>query len=74
MIIPIYQAKAKLSELIQAALAGKEVIIAKGKEPVIRLQVLEGYKTKRRLGGAKGALLYMSDDFDDPIDDFQEYI
>lgn len=29
---------------------------------------------KRRIGALKGTLLYMADDFDDPLDDFKDYM
>ena len=39
-IVTIYQAKTHLSKLIQEALAGEEIIIAKGKNPVVKLTVV----------------------------------
>ncbi|MDO4681569.1 MAG: hypothetical protein Q4B17_02115 [Lautropia sp.] len=37
MQVTVHAAKTQLSRLIDAALAGEEVIIARGKDPVIRL-------------------------------------
>lgn len=37
MQVPIHAAKTNLSKLIEAALAGEEVIIAKGNQPVVKL-------------------------------------
>lgn len=37
MQVTIHAAKTNLSKLIEAALAGEEVVIAKGKTPVVRL-------------------------------------
>lgn len=37
MIIPVHEAKTQLSRLIEAALAGEEVVIARGRTPVVRL-------------------------------------
>lgn len=31
-------------------------------------------KPKRRFGSMKGLVVYMADDFDAPLDDFEEYI
>jgi antitoxin (DNA-binding transcriptional repressor) of toxin-antitoxin stability system len=70
----IHEAKTHLSSLIQAALNGKEVIIARGNKPVVRLDVLPEMRSHRKIGNAKGLILFMSDDFDDPIDDFREYM
>jgi prevent-host-death family protein len=72
--VTIHEAKTNLSKLIKKALAGEEVIIAKGDEPLVKLVSLPGKKPKRRLGGAKGLVKYMADDFDAPMDDFKEYM
>ena len=72
--VNIHEAKTQLSKLIQAALSGKEVIIAKGNKPVVRLEVLPEARSTRKIGNAKGLVLAMADDFDDPLDDFREYM
>lgn len=40
MQVTIHEAKTNLSRLIQAALAGEEVVIAKGKQPLVKLVVV----------------------------------
>ena len=70
----IHEAKTQLSKLIQAAISGKQVIIARGNKPVVRLEVLPEAQVKRRIGNAKGLILSMADDFDEPLDDFKEYM
>jgi antitoxin (DNA-binding transcriptional repressor) of toxin-antitoxin stability system len=72
--VNIHEAKTQLSKLIQAALNGKEVIIAKGNRPVVRLEVLPEARGNRRIGTAKKLIRSISDDFDEPIDDFKEYM
>jgi antitoxin (DNA-binding transcriptional repressor) of toxin-antitoxin stability system len=72
--VNIHEAKTQLSKLIQAALNGKQVIIDRGNKPVVRLEVLPGARGKRKIGNAKGLVLKMADDFDEPIDDFREYM
>lgn len=72
--VNIHEAKTQLSKLIQAALNGKNVIIARGNKPVVRLEVMPEAKGERKIGNAKGLLLSMSDDFDEPLDDFDEYM
>lgn len=71
-LVTIHEAKTHLSKLIQAALSGEEVIIAKGKTPLIKLVVVASAKKERKLGSAKG-LVTISSDFDEPLDDFSEY-
>jgi len=71
--INIHEAKTNLSKLIQEALNGEEVIIAKGNKPVVKLVPLQQQKVKRQLGLAKGKIT-MTDDFDAPLDDFTAYM
>jgi prevent-host-death family protein len=44
--VTIHAAKTQLSKLIEAALAGEEVVIAKGDTPVVKLVPLEPPKFK----------------------------
>ncbi len=53
--INLNEAKAHLSRLVDAALAGEEVIIAKAGQPVVRLIPIEGL-SPRQPGIAKGRL------------------
>ena len=72
--VNIHEAKTQLSKLIQAALNGRQVIIARGNKPVVRLEVLPEARSNRKIGNAKGLILSMADDFDEPLDDFREYM
>lgn len=74
MQVNIHEAKTNLSKLIQRALAGEEVIIARDNVPVVKLVALEAPKPQRRLGGAKDFILYIADDFDAPLEDFADYM
>ncbi len=50
-IVTIHEAKTNLSRLIARVLAGEEVTIARGKEPVVKLMpVNEPLKAQRKLG------------------------
>lgn len=72
--VTIHEAKTHLSKLIQEALSGETVIIAKGRKPLIRLEVLPEAKPVRRIGGKKKLVVEMTDDFDEPLDDFSDYM
>lgn len=71
--VNIHEAKTHLSKLIQEAIAGEDVIIAKGNKPVVKLVALSSQKLQRQLGTAKGKIT-MTDDFDEPLDDFASYM
>nr|MBF0223205.1 type II toxin-antitoxin system Phd/YefM family antitoxin [Desulfobulbaceae bacterium] len=70
----IAEAKAHFSEIIQKALLGEEIIIAKGNRPLVKIVPLTSATEKRKPGSGAGLLQYMADDFDTPLDDFKEYI
>ncbi len=66
MEVNIHEAKTHLSRLLERVALGEEVIIAKAGKPVARLVAIEGHKTKRPLGLAKGQIV-IADDFDAPL-------
>ena len=72
--VTIHEAKTHLSRLINEALRGEEIIIAKGKKPLVRLIALAEARQERRLDGVKGLVVAISDDFDAPLADFNEYM
>lgn len=72
--VTIHEAKTHLSRLIRQALAGEEIIIARGQQPLVKLVVLPEARPVRRIGGGKGVIQHISDDFDAPLDDFQDYM
>ncbi len=71
--VTIHEAKTQLSRLIKQALAGEEIIIARGKEPLVKLVPLPGQRKVRRIGGASGLVEYMAEDFDEPLEVFGDY-
>lgn len=65
-LVNIHQAKTNFSQLINRALKGEEVVIAKSGIPIIRLTPYEKKSTPRKGGQLKG-LLIVEDNFDDPL-------
>jgi antitoxin (DNA-binding transcriptional repressor) of toxin-antitoxin stability system len=72
--VTIKEAKTHLSKLIKRALAGEEIVIGKGQQPLVKLVALPEVPQQRRIGHAEGVILYMADDFDDPLPEFEEYM
>jgi prevent-host-death family protein len=69
----LYDAKTRLSELVDRAAAGEEIVIAKHGKPLARLLPMPIEKPSREPGGWEG-LLWTADDFDAPIPpDIQRY-
>lgn len=70
--VNIHEAKTHFSRLIQQAVDGEEIVVAKGNKPIAKLVALNPLAPKRRLGTAKGRI-QISPDFDKPLVDFKEY-
>jgi prevent-host-death family protein len=62
----LYDAKTNLSQLVDRAAAGEEIIIAKNGVPLARLVPLEQRATPRQPGGWEGRVT-IADDFDEPL-------
>jgi prevent-host-death family protein len=62
----LYEAKTHLSELVDRAATGEEIIIAKNGVPMARLVPLSKRTQKRRPGGWEGKV-WVADDFDAPL-------
>ena len=68
----IAEFKAHLSHLVNRALAGEEVIVARDNRPLLKLVPIESPPAKRQPGSARG-LVKMAADFDETPQDFAEY-
>ncbi len=66
--VNLYEAKTHLSELVERAAAGEEIIIAKAGSPMARLVPFAGARPERRPGRAKGRIR-IATDFDAPLPD-----
>lgn len=62
----LYEAKTRLSQLVEDAAAGEEIVIAKAGKPRARLVALPPAKRVRRPGGSKGRI-WIASDFDAPL-------
>ncbi|MBL8573393.1 MAG: type II toxin-antitoxin system Phd/YefM family antitoxin [Hyphomicrobiaceae bacterium] len=65
MQVTVHVAKTNLSKLIEAALAGEEVIIARGKRPAVRIVPVE--QRPFRVGILSGELTGAGPDFFAPM-------
>lgn len=73
IMVNVHEAKTTLSALLAAVERGEEVVIARNGEPVAKLVHYVQEPKVRRLGCAMGLITYMAEDFDAPLDDFDEY-
>lgn len=66
MIVNIHEAKTNFSKLINRALNGEEIIIAKDGSPLITLTPYNPEVSKRK-GGQFNGIMQIADDFDAPL-------
>jgi prevent-host-death family protein len=72
IMVNIHEAKTQLSKLIQRALNGEEVIIAKDGSPVVKLTPIQAEGSNRPDPGLYAGQITIMDNFDDPLDEFEE--
>jgi antitoxin (DNA-binding transcriptional repressor) of toxin-antitoxin stability system len=64
--VTIHKAKTELSRLIEKACRGEEIVIARGKTPVVRLVAIGDKKGQRKPGALRGKLK-VGPEFFDPL-------
>jgi antitoxin (DNA-binding transcriptional repressor) of toxin-antitoxin stability system len=81
--VDLKKAKAQLDNLIQIARGGEDVVIMENNEPILKLvrvqpesesTALHGKDIPHRRSGSARGLISMSDDFDEPLNDFGDYL
>jgi prevent-host-death family protein len=64
--VNIYDAKTRLSQLVDKAAAGEDVVVSRNGKPLARITRLEQPKRPIRFGVLKGKLI-IATDFDAPL-------
>ena len=73
MKLTLNEAQNQLLKLLQSVSEWQEVIIKNSEGQNFQLILLPTVSNKPQFGGAKG-LVKMLDNFDDPLDDFEDYM
>ena len=68
----MHEAKTKLSQLVERAQAGEEIVIARNGEPVARLVPVPRPNSFAALRGSWRGQVHIADDFDELPDDIAE--
>lgn len=66
--INMHEAKTQLSRLVEQALAGEEILIARAGKPLVRLVPVEA-QTRRRTPGRLTGKIWIAPDFDETPQD-----
>ncbi|MDX6266101.1 MAG: hypothetical protein QOD70_841 [Frankiales bacterium] len=69
--VNLYEAKTHLSELVERAANGEEIVIAKSGRPRVRLVPICTRSTPRRVGTLRGKIVVRKD-FDEPLTELFE--
>ena len=69
----VVEAKSHLSDLLRKALRGEDVVIARDNKPLVRLVPLDRPLLRREPGSARGQV-WMASDFDETLEDFEDYV
>ena len=72
--IGIFESKTHFSEIIRRVLAGERFVITRRGEPVAELRPVEPKKRPLRRGSCKNPGFWMAPDFDEPLEDFADYM
>jgi prevent-host-death family protein len=68
----MHEAKTKLSQLVERAEAGEDIVIARNGKPVARLVPVASENSLAAVHGALRGRVHFSDDFDELPDDIAE--
>ncbi len=72
MKVSVYEAKSKLSQMINKALEGEEVIVTRNGEETVRLVPVQKNKQQDWIGMYDGQIT-IEDDFDAPLEEFDYF-
>ena len=71
--INVHAAKTHFSRLLARVEKGEEIIIARGGKPVAKLMPIRpSLKDRAPFGFMKDSIVYMADDFDAPMPEFED--
>ena len=70
--VGMHEAKTKLSQLVERAAAGEEIVIARNGKPVARLVPVASTNSLAAVRGALRGKVHMANDFDELPDDIAE--
>ncbi len=71
--VDLKEAETKLAELIGIVAQGEDVVIKGDDGSAFKIVLLEKKEPYPKFGSAKG-LVEISDEFEEPIEDFEEYM
>lgn len=71
--VDLKEAQSQLPDLVRRAAQGEEIVIVENHQPRVQLVAIQEPQKKRTPGTAKG-LIEIADAFDEPLEDFRDYM
>jgi prevent-host-death family protein len=68
--VDLKDAQQDLAKLIEQVAAGDEVVITRDHQPIVKIVAV---KPRQRTFGSAQGMIQIADDFDAPLEDFDEY-
>jgi len=72
--IDINQALSQILFLIEKAVDGEEIIITKNNQPIVKLVSLQPVPKRPPLFGSDQGLISITNDYDEPLEEFKDYM
>lgn len=72
--ITIQQALNQINEILEKAFSGEEIFIKNNDEQIIKISSMLLPLARPSLFGSDKDKIYIADNFDDPLEDFEEYM
>ncbi len=75
IMVSLTNAQANLKQLIDKLAPGEKIVITENEQPVATLVGQHSARPPRPAPGlGKGSILHMAADFDEPLEEFREYM
>ena len=71
--VGLFEAKTHLAALVDQVQEEGTIVLTRRGKPVAELRPVES-KGPRKFGASKGFLIYMAADFNEPLEDFKDYM
>jgi len=68
------QALSQINNILEKAFSGEEIIIKKNGQQMIKISLVTSFSQRPPLFGSDKDKIFIADNFDDLLEDFQEYM
>ena len=73
MQVTLEEAASRFADLVQQAAAGEEIIVTQNEQPLVKISGMRRDRPRAQAGRAKGRV-WLAPDFDEPLEEFKDYM